>query len=1371
MSLTTTLATYVPRLIQRRYRQDSGSIVSAHCDQFQSAVLFADITGFTSLTERLTREGPAGVEKLCQILNDYFRRLVSLVIEMGGDVIKFAGDAMIALWPVEILEEDLQTVAHRAAHTAILMQAAMATMPKDQIQLSMRVGVAVGDVILMHLGGVFDRWEIMMGGEALKSVGNAEHHAEPGDVVLCPTAHSLLKDIAEGMNRPEGHYCLKQIRPFLEPRSQPEPELPEEAEAFLRCYVPGSIRARLLAGQTDWLAELRQVSILFVNLPRFRELSPASLPQAQEVMEVLQKSIYHYEGSVNKLSADEKGVTLVAAMGLPPLAHEDDPLRAVHAAMTICSRLQRMEMDCGIGITTGRVYCGEIGSSQRREYTVMGDVVNMSARLMMASLAQKTDDDERHIQAMLCDEATAEACRKKLAMKTLTPIMVKGKDYPIPIFKPDPSADVRGPLHISAKDGDDQRDAKSLLLGRDEEKRQLDHLCERFQSGESGLVLIEGEAGIGKSRLVQALLERAQSLNLNILLGAGDAVEKATPYHAWREILEHILDLTDLVLPDQRGRRVLDHCTSNERLIELVPLLNDILLLDVRENEITSQMEGAVRADNTHFLVIHLLRQYVEASNCVLILEDLHSLDSASWALLQQICQHLPRMLLVLTTRPVVDAEGSYQSLISLAYLQHLRLSPLSQSVVKELVCQLLNVQSVEGSVLQVIQEKTQGNPFFTEQLVLSLRDSNLFHIRGGHCRWTEKVNLDTIEIPTNAQGVVLSRISRLPPTHQMVLKVASVIGRTVPMRLLTTIYPIDEEKAELPGHLEQLNAKDLTYSAPQSSEPTFLFKHRITQEVAYNLMTFEQRGKLHRHIAEWYEGGSMRELSALYPLLAHHWSRTDQPEKSLIYFQKAGEQALRSGVYREAVQQLSKATAQLKSVERPGMGETNRAIWEASMYRELGEAYLGLGQLAEGQENLEKAIQLLGYSAPHTSFRLTFSLAKQVFVQLFHRLWPGSLESKSKEKQSRALEAARSHDRMVELFYLTAQTGRLFHAILRALNLSETATKSVDLARAYALACALAGLIPLRKLSHLYERKAQTIVNELGRDADIAWVLEMTSVPANGAAHWEQVDRQLTQAVSIYEKLDDHSHRGQALAIHAQSYYFRGNCSKGRELWAKVYENGEEHDNLLHKAWGLNGEGEWALWTWQTPETIEPNLQSALDIFAENIDRISETSTNGLLGLYYLRQGERDKALAAVKRATALIEESGRPSGFYTLRGYLGAAWVQLALWEQGDTSRATDAKQACAEMWNYAKIFPVGRPQAWIRQGLLHWLRGQHRRAKRAWRKGIREAQQLEMPLDEAFGRFELARHLPDGPEKKEQSDLAQLQLQKLGIGYLSS
>jgi class 3 adenylate cyclase len=380
-----TIASYVPDLLQRRLVDHPESVATPHADHVVGALLLADIAGFTAITEQLARQGPGGAEALSGLLNAAFGPLLAQVAEAGGDVLKFAGDALLVCWPM--IGDDpaagLALATRRAVRCAQVMQTTLqGYAAAERIELSLRVGVGAGEVVLLDVGGALDRRELLVGGEAVPQTTAAARDAQPGQVVVAPEAWALLEEAFVG-ERVAGGVRLISAPPIPPVEAGSRRPVPDGVAAVLLPYLPRALLGSLRAGHDEWLAELRRVTLLFVNLPGLDH--SAALERAQRAMQVLQTALYRYEGSINKLSLDDKGTMLVAALGLPPLAHEDDPARAVQAALAMRAGLTSLGERAAIGITTGRVFCGVVGDQRRREYTMLGAAVNLAARLMQAA--------------------------------------------------------------------------------------------------------------------------------------------------------------------------------------------------------------------------------------------------------------------------------------------------------------------------------------------------------------------------------------------------------------------------------------------------------------------------------------------------------------------------------------------------------------------------------------------------------------------------------------------------------------------------------------------------------------------------------------------------------------------------------------------------------------------------------------------------------------------------------------------------------------------------------------------------------------------------------------------------------------------------
>ena len=360
------LASYVPEIIVRRLLQDPTPIAKPRIDYFPAAIIFIDISGFTILTETLVKSGPDGLETLTAILNVYFGQIVDLILNYGGDVLKFAGDALLAVWPVQDTEQDLQLRTLQACQCALVIQNFSHTYTStSDISLALRIGIGAGDVAIAHVGGVYKRWEHAITGDPLAQIRLTQSLAKPEQVLLSPEVWTLVQQSCGGMAVAAGCWHLTAVSNVSVPIEPSPAKLPKDLAEGLKAYIPGAILDRLEAGQREWLAEYRLLTLLFINLPDLSINTP--LEQAQRIMQALQSSLYRFEGSINKISVDDKGVTLVAAMGMPPFAHEDDPDRGVRAALKIQTKLQGLGWRCGIGIATGKVFCGIVGSTRRRE--------------------------------------------------------------------------------------------------------------------------------------------------------------------------------------------------------------------------------------------------------------------------------------------------------------------------------------------------------------------------------------------------------------------------------------------------------------------------------------------------------------------------------------------------------------------------------------------------------------------------------------------------------------------------------------------------------------------------------------------------------------------------------------------------------------------------------------------------------------------------------------------------------------------------------------------------------------------------------------------------------------------------------------------
>ena len=919
------------------------------------------------------------------------------------------------------------------------------------------------------------------------------------------------------------------------------------------------------------------------------------------------------------------------------------------------------------------------------------------------------------------------------------------------------------------------------MVGRRAEKAALTQRLSALQEGTGGTVLIEGEAGIGKSRLVAELLQGAKAVGvIGRLVGAGDAVEKSTPYHAWRPIFSQLFNLAEFS-DDLEVRRthVLTRLQSEPDDLRLAPLLNVVLPLDLPENELTEQMSGEVRADNTHELLIRLLPAAASEAPLLLVLEDAHWLDSASWALTALVSRDVQPTLIVIATRPLEDPlPAEYRQLLQDSDTQQLTLDALPEEDTLALVCQRLGATALAEPVAALIREKAQGNPFFSEELAYALRDAGLLKIADGECQiapdagdpsTNSRLTLSATNLPDTVQGVITSRIDRLTPSQQLTLKVASVIGRVFAFRILGDIHPIEADRPQLPAYLDTLQRLDITPLETPPPDLAYLFKHIITQEVAYNLMLFEQRRELHRAVAEWYEHAHAEDLSPFYPLLAHHWSKAEIAEKAIDYLEKAGEDAMRGYANREAVRFFSEALA-LDAHLEPRSDGLRRAHWE----RQLGEAHCSLGRMTESREHLERAAALLGRPMPSTRVRLIASLLMGVLTQVIHRLLPASKVRRKKEGLATLLEAVRTYERFGQIYYYANKPILVIHTSVRGLNLAEAAGPSPELARIYSNMCIAAGLLPLRPLAEVYSERAWEIAQSVKDLPAYAWVFLVTSVYNLSIGQWAKAREALEQVIEIADRLGDRRRWDEGLGLQALVGYYQGEFAPTTELWADVYASARRRGDPQPQFWSLCGRAENGLPLGKVDEAMT-FLEAGEALLGENLGLEEEIRLYGLLALARLRRGEPSLARRAAEKAAHLIAQS-LPTACHTLEGYASVAEVYLSLWEASTEQPLAErkalqksARQACKALRKFAWVFPIAQPRAWLFLGLYHWQAGKRRQVHRAWRKSLATAERLDMPYERGLAHDQIGRHLEkqDSARGKHLDRACEI-FNQLGAGY---
>ncbi len=1362
------LAFYIPE--DRRQAIAGGKTLAG---RMKGAALYADVSGFTPLTEALVHlYGPQrGAEELTSHLDRVYNALIEQLHQYQGSVIGYSGDA-ITCW----FDED---DGHRAIATALGMHSAMkklAAIPLrsgETIAVAVKVAVVVGEGQRMLVGDPNIQLIDLLGFPVVEHLAVAAQVAYSGEIVVDEqTATNLKDELAVGERREatgssEPFFIVRDLKTSVTSTRWPQLDPDSLTEEQLRPWVLPAIYERMSQGYSQFMTELRPTVALFLQFKGIDfEHDPQAEMQLDSYVRWVQAVMARYEGVLLQVILGEKGNYLYGTFGAP-VVHEDDARRAVSAALELLTPPPSLDFidPVPIGLSRGTMRTGPVGSTLRHTYSVMGDEVNVAARLMEAAAPGELLATDRVIQLV----------EGLFKTQQLPAIKVKGKTRPVPVYRILGTAEATQPS---------RSDTGAALVGRTRELTQLDELADALMEGQSHVLVMEGEAGIGKSQLITKWLEHSNASDIRTLTGAGDAIEQSTPYLAWRTILGQLLQW-DSLPPDRETRRgvVMERLRSLS-LESRAPLLNVVLPLDFPDNDLTAEMTGKVRADNTNEVLVTLLGQAASTQPLRIIIEDSHWMDSASWAFTQAVIRQVRPLLLVLVSRPISnDVLSEYQSLLENPHVQRLQLQPLAASDTIGLVCQRLCVDALPEPVTTLILEKAEGHPFFSEELAYALRDSGVLQIADRRAHIAPGVDIKTLNLPDTVEGVVTSRIDLLTPGQQLTVKVASVIGRIFAYRVLEQVHPVSSDRPRLPDYLNHLQNLDVTPLVTPPPDLSYMFKHIITQEVAYNLLLFEQRRQLHRAVAEWYERGFARDLSPYYPLLAHHWLNASQSSpsdpatiKALDYLEKAGEAALRNYANREAVDYFTRLEAMV-TPERAvsfGISTLRMARWEY----QLGEAYNRLGLMVECEQHFTRSLIHLKWPLPNTRLREVVTLVGQIAMQARFRLRragkPASTLPHPDELEATRL-ACKIYERLGLLYFLKNNPGlTAYYCVLASLNLAEDIGPSPELAIAYSYVAGGAGLVPAHRLARLYERLSLETADQVNNPLITARVLMATSVYSAGVGRFEETEKRLRRAVTAFEQGGVWEWWGVCMEMLTRVTYYRGRFQQSAVLASQLYSLAKQQGDILQQSWSLSSQMEAHLLL-EDHDDILGLAREMEELAIETHETGSLQKSLGVSAQVHIKRGDYAAAQESVRRLLDIIS-SESPTSFGLLTVYTAAADVCLALWERRalpDTVPLSEQTAlACELLTRYAKILPIGEPARLRMEGRHTWLSGNHNGARAMWQKGLKRASELQMPLEEALLHYELGRHVSgDDALRHTHLERAGQLLRELGVGYFES
>jgi len=683
-------------------------------------------------------------------------------------------------------------------------------------------------------------------------------------------------------------------------------------------YLPKGLTEKILAQRDRIEGERKQVTVMFCDLEGFTQLSERLNPEEvysimDEIYEILIHKVHDYEGTVNEMTGDG----ILALFGAP-IALEDAPQRAIRSALAIHREIAKFSdklrqegqgipaLKMRIGIHTGPVVVGTLGNNLRVEFKAVGDTVNLASR--MEGLAEPgatyvTGDTFKLTEGLFRFEA--------LGKKE-----IKGKEEPIQVYRAIASSTSRTRFDVSAERG------LTPFVGRERELELLLDGLERAKGGLGQAFSIVSEAGIGKSRLLYELRKAVSAEDVTFLEGKCLSYSRGVAYHLMIDSLRTNFDIRELDGDSQitekikKGLRILD---VDESLI--LPYFLE--LFSVKDSGIDRiALSPEAKKDRLLEAFKQIVLKGSEIRPLIAAYEDLHWADKSSEESLKAILDSIAgaRVLMIFTYRPEFVHTWGGRS-----YHSQLNLNRLSNRETLIMVSHFLGTEKFDKDIERLVLEKTEGVPFFIEELISSLRDRRIIEKKDN--RYHLAKDIREVIIPSTIQDVIMARMDALPERAKGLLQTGSVAGREFSYDLIKTVTDFTEQ--ELLSNLSVLKDSELLYERGIYPQTTYIFKHALTQEVAYNSLLLKRKKEIHEEIGKAIEALYPDRLEEHYELLAYQYASSDKTDKALEYLDLANQKA-----------------AKLNAME------------EAKAY--FDEAMKLLDALPETQENREQRISLL---------------------------------------------------------------------------------------------------------------------------------------------------------------------------------------------------------------------------------------------------------------------------------------------------------------------------------------------------------------------------------------------------------------------------
>ena len=1238
----------------------------------EGTLLLADVAGFTPMSESLAQTGKEGSEELTLMMSRCFTRMVNVIADYGGIPLRFGGDSVLALFLG-------RRHPQRAVRCGLLVQHAMRSFRRIRTSvgyfpLRMSIGINTGKFLEVVAGLPSDRLHYLIVGSAVNETAKLEAMASAGEVLVGPATIAVLGPAVEvAVIGRQAYQVVRLNAPVRRaPIALAAPDTSTDVTALveaLQTYVPRQVleKAKARPGPAVLEGEHRLATVMFIN---FREAKGQTSLEGQDriaeavrlldsYLVVVQRIVSRFGGELLASDVGPEGHKLLVVFGAL-VAHEDDEERAVLTALQIRDEVGQLgvPIDQRMGISSGHVFAGDVGSPTRKDFTVMGDEVNLAARLAAgAGWAQ-----------ILLSERTYSKVADKFDFEVLPPMPVKGRRDRVPVYalarhrKREAAPRFRAGI------------PKGPLLARDEELLALEGLMSLVVSGKGQVVEIRGAPGIGKSRLVEETLRLWAQWDGEAYVGQCESFGESTAFLPWRSLLCSLLGVQPeepKALRETRIGEVASRLSSG--LQEVAGTLGDVLGFPVEETTVAKSLDPQRRLQRLMDVIAQVIRNKAQEQPLLLVLEDMHWADAVSSELLDHVAAHIEDVPVFLcfaqrsTARRPLAAER-------MPHYTRFLLEELPPRESAELACLAMDVETIPGELADLVVAKSRGNPFYIEQMMRSLADA-------GRVRRDDRTgravvgDVLTFEVPDSVEGMLMSRLDSLDETSRTILQVASVVGawfQPVIVEYVLGELAIAREIGRCLAGVEKAGLIRLERSGPM---PEYAFDHGLLQQTIYESVPFANRRELHRRVGEYLEERHADALDACLELLSFHYSNSTDKSRAFIYATRAAERCASMFANREAIEHYCRALDATESLPRQDTTQL------CKIFAGLGDVYVLTGRYEEAITACRAGLGRLRKGPKARATEEAQSRARSLAV-LCHRMGVAH-ERKAQYRQAlelyrRGVTSARGQDPHLEATLYLAMAGVLyrkgryaeaFGRCTRGVELAQSAGSQDELAHGYYLLGNIYRDTGQAEKAVGYRRRSLTIYGQTGNLVGQAKALNNLGIDYDYLGDWRASVGCYRESLSLCERAGDVTEAAIVANNLGETLADQGDLDGALQLFSKCLNSWETMGYRAGVALAHTNLGRVAARQGRCTEAVEL-LQKSVAGFKEIGSKAHLAEAHARLAEAYLELGKLDSALAHARRSLTLAVGADAPLTEALARRILGQAYVIRGEWTEAERS-----------------------------------------------------------------------------------------------------